>query len=108
MAWEALVAQPVPADLTGLDDVEQKTLAANVDKLPAKMAPLVYDGKVIVGVTSAGYGIYYNIFGGTREGKAPPAQPISESAVSSPPSTPRRARNYGAGTARAAKTGPAM
>jgi glucose dehydrogenase len=73
MAWETLVAKPVPEELTGLNDAEQKTLAANVDKLPVKMAPLVYNGMVIVGVTSAGYGIYYNIFGGTREGKAPPS-----------------------------------
>ncbi len=71
IAWEALVAQPIAEDLDGLSDAEQKTLRANVDKLPAKMAPLVYDGKVIVGVTSAGYGIYYNIFSGTRDGKAP-------------------------------------
>ena len=72
IAWEALVAQPVADDLAGLSEDEQKNLRANIDRLPAKMAPLVYDGMVIVGVTSAGYGIYYNIFGGIREGKAPP------------------------------------
>ncbi len=72
-AWEALVAKPVPEDLAGLSEDEQKKLRANVDRLPAKMAPLVYDGMVIVGVTSAGYGIYYNIFRGVRTGKAPPS-----------------------------------
>ena len=73
VAWETLVAQPAPDDLTGLSEDEQKTLRTNTDQLPAKMAPLVYDGKVIVGVTSAGYGIYYNIFSGVRKGKAPPS-----------------------------------
>ncbi len=73
IAWEALVAQPVPEDLAGLSEDEQKSLRNNVNKLPAKMAPLVYDNMVIVGVTSAGYGIYYNIFRGVREGKAPPS-----------------------------------
>lgn len=72
VAWKTLVAKPVPNDLSGLSEAEQKQLRANVDNLPAKMAPLVYDGKVIVGVTSAGYGIYYNIFRGVRKGKAPP------------------------------------
>lgn len=72
ISWETLVSKPVPADLEGLSEDEQKILRANVDRLPAKMAPLVYDGMVIVGVTSAGYGIYYNIFKGVREGKAPP------------------------------------
>ncbi|MGH1417724.1 MAG: pyrroloquinoline quinone-dependent dehydrogenase [Hyphomicrobiaceae bacterium] len=71
IAWQALVAQPVPEDLAGLSEDEQKKLRANVDRLPAKMAPLVYNNMVIVGVTSAGYGIYYNIFRDVRTGKAP-------------------------------------
>jgi glucose dehydrogenase len=73
LAWETVVAQPIAEDLAGLNEDEKKKLNGNVDRLPAKMAPLVYDGKVIVGVTSAGYGIYYNIFRGVRKGKAPPS-----------------------------------
>ena len=38
------------------------------------MPPLVYRGKVIVGVTSAGYGIYYNLGVKTRVGPAPPRE----------------------------------
>ncbi len=71
IAWEALIAQPTDEDLAGLSEDEQKLLRANIDKLPSKAAPLVYDGMVIVGMTSAGYGIYYNIFSGIRKGKAP-------------------------------------
>jgi len=72
IVWDRIIAQPAPGDLEGLDDAAQATLRRNIDQLPAKMPPLVYRGKVIVGVTAAGYGIYYNLGVKTRSGPAPP------------------------------------
>ena len=72
IVWERIIAQPAPGELDGLEPAAQATLRRNIDKLPAKMPPLVYRGKVIVGVTSAGYGIYYNLGVKTRTGAAPP------------------------------------
>jgi len=72
LVWDRLIAQPAPGELDGLDPAAAAILRRNIDKLPAKMPPLVYRGKVIVGVTSAGYGIYYNLGVKTRQGAAPP------------------------------------
>lgn len=72
LIWDRIIAQPAPGELEGLDADARATLKRNVDKLPAKMPPLVHAGKVIVGVTSAGYGIYYNLGVKTRAGRAPP------------------------------------
>lgn len=74
VVWDRLIAQPAARELDGLDPAARSALAKNVDRLPAKMPPLVYRGMVIVGVTSAGYGIYYNLGVKTREGAAPPLQ----------------------------------
>ncbi len=74
VAWERIIAAPAPGELDGLTPEAEAALRNNIDKLPAKMPPLVYRGKVIVGVTSAGYGIYYNLGVKTRVGPAPPRE----------------------------------
>lgn len=74
LAWERIIAAPAAGELDGLTPAAQAHLQRNIDKLPAKMPPLVYRGKVIVGVTSAGYGIYYNLGVKTRVGPAPPRE----------------------------------
>lgn len=74
IVWERIIAAPAPGELDDLEPQAQATLQGNIDKLPAKMPPLVYRGKVIVGVTSAGYGIYYNLGVKTRTGAAPPLE----------------------------------
>ena len=71
VVWDRVIAQALPSELEGLSVADQAILRENVDKLPAKMPPLVYKGMVIVGVTSAGYGIYYNLGVKTRQGPAP-------------------------------------
>ena len=72
VVWDRIIAQPAPGELDGLEVDARAVLSKNIDRLPAKMPPLVYRGMVIVGVTSAGYGIYYNLGVKTREGPAPP------------------------------------
>ena len=69
--WDRVIVQPAPGELDGLDDSTRERYLENIDTLPAKMPPLAYRGMVIVGVTSAGYGIYYNLGVKTREGPAP-------------------------------------
>jgi glucose dehydrogenase len=69
--WDRVIVRPVEGELEGLDEPTRKRYLENIDTLPAKMPPLAYRGMVIVGVTSAGYGIYYNIGVKTREGPAP-------------------------------------
>ena len=69
--WERIIAIPAPGELDGLAESTRSMWSKNVDRLPAKMPPLVYRGMVIVGITSAGYGIYYNLGWPTREGPAP-------------------------------------
>ena len=73
LVWDRIIAQPAVGELDGLDEQASSTLVRNIDRLPAKMPPLVYRGLVIVGVTSAGYGIYYNLGAKTRHEAAPPA-----------------------------------
>ena len=68
VAWDTLVAQPLASEIDGLSEKQQQTLRENVDELPIKMAPLVYDELAIVGVTSAGYGMIYNFDAPTVEG----------------------------------------
>ena len=70
--WDRIIAVPAAGELEGLEDSARSMWSKNVDRLPAKMAPLVYRGMVIVGITSAGYGIYYNLGRPLREGPAPP------------------------------------
>jgi len=71
VVWDRIIAQPAPGEFDGLEADARAVLSKNIDRLPAKMPPLVYRGMVIVGVTSAGYGIYYNLGVKTREGPAP-------------------------------------
>ncbi len=70
--WDRVIAQPAPGELDGFNAAERLAWSKNIDRLPAKMPPVVYRGMVIVGVTSAGYGIYYNLGVKTRHGAAPP------------------------------------
>jgi glucose dehydrogenase len=72
IVWDRLIVQSMPGELAALDAGSRAKYLENLDQLPAKMPPLVYRGMVIVGVTSAGYGIYYNLGEKTREGPAPP------------------------------------
>lgn len=72
VVWDRVIVEATTDELKGLSPSEQATLKKNIDRLPAKMPPVVYRGKVIVGVTSAGYGIYYNLGVKTRTGAAPP------------------------------------
>ncbi len=74
LVWDALIARPLPNELENLDAASRAALLKNIDALPAKMPPLVFRGKIIVGVTSAGYGIYYNLGVKTRRGPAPHPQ----------------------------------
>ena len=74
VVWQRVIAVPEPGALDNLTAAQQKIMRANIDKLPAKMPPLVYNGMVIVGVTSAGYGIYYNLGVKTLKGAAPPRE----------------------------------
>ncbi len=69
--WDRIIAVPAPGELDAVDESVRSIWSKNVDRLPVKMSPLVYDGMVIVGVTSAGYGIYYNLGRPTRVGPAP-------------------------------------
>ncbi len=70
--WDTIIAHPSAAELEGLNEKQQQILRENIDSLPAKMAPLVYKDLVVVGVTSAGYGLFYNIFDGVTSEKIPP------------------------------------
>ena len=58
--WDRIIVTPTINELMGLSAEERQTLHANIDQLPAKMAPVIAGDLVIVGVTSAGYGIFYN------------------------------------------------
>jgi alcohol dehydrogenase (cytochrome c) len=70
--WDRVIVQPLAEELEGVDAEARLAWSKNIDRLPAKMAPLVFSGMVIVGVTSAGYGIYYNLGSEPRVGPAPP------------------------------------
>ena len=74
LLWSVVMARPEAGSLKGLSDRERAIVEKNIDGLPAKMPPLVYNGMVIVGVTSAGYGIYYNLGVKTLDGAAPPPE----------------------------------
>lgn len=74
IVWDRIIAQPASGELDGHDEATRSRWSKNVDRLPAKMAPVVFRGMVIVGVTSAGYGIYYNVGVKTRDGPAPPLE----------------------------------
>lgn len=76
IVWDKIIAHPTDAELEGLTQTQKDFLKENSDSLPAKMAPLVYRDLVVVGVTAAGYGMFYNIFSrfalkGTSPNKIP-------------------------------------
>lgn len=60
LLWDKVIVTPTAEELLGLDLTQQAIVTKNINQLPAKMAPLVVGDTVIVGVTSAGYGIFYN------------------------------------------------
>lgn len=75
LVWDSLIATPAPGEVEALaafgEDVQQ-AFVDGVGSFPAKMPPLVADGKVIAGVISAGYGLYQDLaqemgFGGAPE-----------------------------------------
>lgn len=64
LVWDVVMAKPAPGEaeaLASLGTAAQQALIAGVDTFPAKMPPLVHQGRVIVGVISAGYGIYQDL-----------------------------------------------
>ena len=67
IVWDRIIVTPTIKELIGLSPEERQVLHKNIDELPAKMAPLVAGDVVIVGVTSAGYGIFYNFDSGTED-----------------------------------------
>ena len=71
LVWDRVIAIPTTEDFVGLTPTEARRLSKNLNGLAARMPPLVYRGMVIVGVTAAGYGIYYNLGIKTRVGPAP-------------------------------------
>jgi alcohol dehydrogenase (cytochrome c) len=73
IVWDKIIARPTDAELKGFNQIQKNFLKENIDTLPAKMAPLVYRDLVVVGVTSAGYGMFYNIFQGVTPEEIPPA-----------------------------------
>ncbi|PPR15253.1 MAG: Quinohemoprotein alcohol dehydrogenase ADH-IIG, partial [Alphaproteobacteria bacterium MarineAlpha9_Bin7] len=76
LVWDSLIATPGPGEIAELAEINaeaQQAFIDGVDSFPAKMPPLVADGKVIAGVISAGYGLYHDIaaligLGGSPEG----------------------------------------
>jgi glucose dehydrogenase len=75
VVWDTLIATPAPGEIEALADLGpeiQRAFIDGVGSFPAKMPPLVAAGKVIAGVTSAGYGVYQDLaqemgFGGPPE-----------------------------------------
>ena len=67
VVWDRIIVTPTISELMGLSPEERQTLHKNIDQLPAKMAPVVTKDLVIVGVTSAGYGIFYNFDTGVED-----------------------------------------
>ncbi|MGR8946965.1 MAG: outer membrane protein assembly factor BamB family protein [Gammaproteobacteria bacterium] len=65
--WDRVIVTPTKQELAGLSDEQKQTLHNNINQLPAKMAPIVIGNTVVVGVTSAGYGIFYNFDTGVED-----------------------------------------
>lgn len=70
--WDRVIVTPTKEELKGLSDADQEILKKNINQLPAKMAPVIVNDTVIVGVTSAGYGIFYNFDTGSVASPPPP------------------------------------
>lgn len=73
LIWDKVIVKPTKEELKNLTPSQQQTLAKNINELPAKMAPIVVDDMVIVGVTSAGYGIFYNFDTGSVKSPLSPS-----------------------------------
>ncbi len=69
--WDRVIAAPGPGELAEVPPAQAETIAANLDRLSAKMAPTVVGDSVIVGTTLAGYGLYYNLGTGVRSDRPP-------------------------------------
>jgi alcohol dehydrogenase (cytochrome c) len=75
LVWDKLIATPAPGEVEALAHLGPEVRQAFIDgvgSFPAKMPPLVAAGKVIAGVTSAGYGLFQDLaqemgFGGPPE-----------------------------------------
>jgi glucose dehydrogenase len=64
LVWDRLIATPAPGEveaLAGIGAEARQAFIDNVGAFPAKMPPLVAAGKVIVGVTSAEFGLFDQI-----------------------------------------------
>ena len=71
VVWDVYVTKPDNAPTESLqdlahDDPLRKARVTGASGLGANMAPLVYDGLVIVGVTGAGYGLHVDSEGDNR------------------------------------------
>ncbi|NNL86454.1 MAG: PQQ-binding-like beta-propeller repeat protein [Myxococcales bacterium] len=71
VVWDRMIAVPLPEELASLSPEKGEALTESVGSLAAKMAPVAFDDMVVVGTTFAGYGIYYNLGSGVREGRPP-------------------------------------
>ncbi|MEM7468320.1 MAG: PQQ-binding-like beta-propeller repeat protein [Pseudomonadota bacterium] len=67
LLWDKVIVTATDEELRDLSEAQQETLKRNINQLPAKMAPVVVGDLVIVGVTSAGYGIFYNFDTGLED-----------------------------------------
>lgn len=70
--WDNIIVTPTDQELLDLTPEDQEILKKNINQLPAKMAPVIVNDTVIVGVTSAGYGIFYNFDTGSVDSPPPP------------------------------------
>jgi alcohol dehydrogenase (cytochrome c) len=62
VVWDVVIARPEEGEtekLAMLGPQFADMLVSGTSRLGAKMPPLVYEGKVIVGVTGAGYGLHF-------------------------------------------------
>jgi len=75
MVWDILVAIPGSSETAQMNSKEKQAFNDGVDSFPAKMPPLVADGKVITGVTSAGYGLFHDIAASLGLGSASETDP---------------------------------
>lgn len=72
LLWDSVISRPHPNDRIDLDRETLEIVKENSNNLAAKMPPLVVGNKVIVGVTTAGYGLFWE-FG--RGDLLPPPPP---------------------------------
>lgn len=70
--WDRIISKPHPDELIGLEIETVEIIEKNAENLAAKMPPLIVGNKVIVGVTTAGYGIFWQLGRGEITHPAPP------------------------------------